>query len=116
MKASADLVRGWISKADSDLGNARLCLAVNASLNTRHGLFYASFSQMKTSGRVTPYAVQLRYDEDFWPAPGEATTALQAAEAFRAFIIPRLPSPMQHPRSAPISTIAAVTESHCLGA
>lgn len=28
----------------------------------------AAFSQMKTLGQtLTPYAVQLRYDEDFWP-------------------------------------------------
>ena len=58
----------------------------------------ASFSQMKTLGQtLTPYAVQLRYDEDFWPSPGEAAIALQAAEAFRVFITSRLPSPIQPP-------------------
>lgn len=58
----------------------------------------AAFSQMKTLGQtLTPYAVQLRYDEDFWPTPGETAAALQGAEALRAFIIPRLPPAMQPP-------------------
>lgn len=34
MKTTADLVKGWISKADSDLANAQLCIAANASLDT----------------------------------------------------------------------------------
>lgn len=133
MKTTADLVRGWITKADSDLANARLCLAANVSLDTAcfhtqqaaekltktylmahnlpvpfiHNLekllalceqHDASFSQMKTLGQtLTPYAVQLRYDEDFWPSISEATAAIQAAEAFRAFIIPRIPLAMHPP-------------------
>lgn len=133
MKTTADLVKGWISKADSDLANAQLCIAANVSLDTAcfhtqqaaekfikayliaHNLPVpfihnveklvelceqqdASFSHMKALGQtLTPYAVQLRYDEDFWPTPGEAATALQSAEALRAFIIPRLPSAMQPP-------------------
>lgn len=48
----------------------------------------AAFSQMKALGQaLTPYAVQLRYDEDFWPSLNEATSALQAAQTLRAFII-----------------------------
>lgn len=133
MKTTADLVKGWISKADSDLENARLCIAANASLDTAcfhtqqaaekfikaylmayslsvpfiHNLekllelceqHDPSFSQMKTLGQaLTPYAVQLRYDEDFWPSLAEATSALQAAQALRAFIVPRLPPAMQPP-------------------
>jgi HEPN domain-containing protein len=34
MKTTADLVKGWVSKADSDLENAQLCIAANASLDT----------------------------------------------------------------------------------
>lgn len=134
MKTTADLVKGWVRKADSDLENARLCVASGAALDTAcfhtqqaaeklikaymiscnlpvpfiHNLEKllglceqrdASFLQMKTLGQaLTPYAVQLRYDEDFWPAPGEAATALQTAEALRAFIIPRLPPTMQPPK------------------
>lgn len=133
MKTTADLVKGWINKADSDLANAQLCIAANVSLDTAcfhtqqaaeklikayliaynlpmpfiHNLekllelceqHDASFSQMKALGQtLTPYAVQLRYDEDFWPSPGEAATALQSAEALRAFIVPRLPSAMRPP-------------------
>lgn len=133
MKTTADLVKGWIGKADSDLANAQLCIAANTSLDTAcfhtqqaaeklikayliayslsvpfiHNLekllelceqHDASFSLMKASGRsLTPYAVQLRYDEDFWPPLSEALSALQAAQALRAFIVPRLPSTMQLP-------------------
>lgn len=133
MKTTADLVKGWIGKADSDLANAQLCLAANTSLDTAcfhaqqaaeklikaylmayslpvpfiHNLeklldlceqHDASFSQMKVTGQaLTPYAVQLRYDEDFWPPLSEASSALQAAQALRAFIIPRLPPAMQPP-------------------
>ncbi len=34
MKTTADLVQGWVRKADSDLANAQLCIASNSSLDT----------------------------------------------------------------------------------
>ncbi len=131
MKTTADLVKSWIRKADSDLANAALCIASGTSLDTAcfhtqqaseklikayliafslpvpliHNLEKlidhceqqdAAFSGIKTLGTaLTPYAVQLRYDEDFWPTAGEALAALQAAKAIRAFIVPRLPAAMQ---------------------
>ncbi len=134
MKTTADLVKDWIRKADSDLANAQLCIASSISLDT--ACFHAqqaaekllkayliafgmpvpmirnleklvelceqreaSFQSMKTLGQaLTPYAVQLRYDEDFWPAEQEATNAVQSAQALRAFVIPLLPAAMQPPK------------------
>ena len=55
-----------------------------------------AFSTIKPLGAVlTPYAVQLRYDEDFWPTDAEAVTALQAARSLRSFVVPLLPKSMQ---------------------
>lgn len=34
MKTKADLVKGWILKAESDLTNARLCLSAGQALDT----------------------------------------------------------------------------------
>ena len=57
-----------------------------------------AFQSIKPLGQVlTPYAVQLRYDEDFWPSEQETATALQSAQAMRDFIIPLLPAAMQPP-------------------
>ncbi len=58
----------------------------------------AAFQTMKTLGQaLTPYAVHLRYDEDFWPTEQETATALHSAQTLRAFIIPLLPAAMQPP-------------------
>lgn len=99
MKTKADLVRGWILKAESDLTNARICLSEGEALDTVcfhaqqaaekfikayltayeidfpfiHNLeklielcaqFDPSFLSIKTlSQELTPYAVELRYDD-----------------------------------------------------
>lgn len=56
----------------------------------------AAFQSMKALGQaLTPYAVHLRYDEDFWPTEQETAAALQSAQALRAFVIPLLPKTMQ---------------------
>ena len=58
----------------------------------------SAFQAMKSLGQaLTPYAVHLRYDEDFWPSEQETATALQSAQTLRAFIIPLLPATMQPP-------------------
>ena len=57
-----------------------------------------AFLSVKPLGAIlTPYAVQLRYDEDFWPSEQETAAALQSAQALRAFVIPLLPKNMQPP-------------------
>ncbi len=134
MKTTADLVKDWIRKADSDLANARLCVASSTALDTAcfhaqqaaeklikayliayglpvpfiHNLEKlvelceqqeASFQSMKALGQaLTPYAVQLRYDEDFWPSEQETMNAVQSAQTLRAFIIPLLPAAMRPPK------------------
>lgn len=133
MKTTADLVLGWIRKADSDLENALLCLSSGKSLDTAcfhtqqaaekllkaYLMAYSlpaplihnieklvelceqhdpAFVSMKPLGALlTPYAVQLRYDEDFWPSEQETATALQSAQTLRAFVVPLLPATMQPP-------------------
>ena len=131
MKSRADLVRGWLRKAASDLDNLRLCLAADQALDT--ACFHAQQavekvlkaylvayevdfpflhnleklvticaqrdvdfnSLLEAAQELTPYAVELRYDEEFWPDHDTALTALQAAERIRAFVVARLPADCQ---------------------
>ena len=58
----------------------------------------SAFQPMKALGQaLAPYAVHLRYDEDFWPSEQETATALKSAQVLRAFVIPLLPKTMQPP-------------------
>ena len=45
---------------------------------------------------LTPYAVELRYDRDFWPDQGEAQRALAMVHRVRASMLAVLP-PAAHP-------------------
>ena len=52
-----------------------------------------SFLSIKAmSQELTPYAVELRYDDEFWPALETARQALNTALAIRDFVIERLPT------------------------
>jgi len=54
-----------------------------------------SFVDLEAAGQeLTPYAVALRYDVEFWPAPEIAQQAVDAAVAIRDFIMTRLPAEM----------------------
>jgi HEPN domain-containing protein len=115
MKSRADLVKGWVRKAESDLTNARICLSAEQALDT--ACFHAqqgaekslkaylttyevkfpfihnleklielcaqrgpSFTETKALGQgLTPYAVELRYDDEFRPSVDTASQALEAA-------------------------------------
>ena len=126
MKEKADLVRGWLRKAESDL------LALEASLKAEaldsacfhsqqaaekflkaflthcgrdfphtHNLaklvdlctsLDASFrSLLPIVEPLTPYAVELRYDTEFWPGLEVAQAARQAALTVRDFTLNKLP-------------------------
>lgn len=51
-----------------------------------------SFTTIKTLGQeLTPYAVELRYDDEFWPTGETAREALETATAIRDFVQDRLP-------------------------
>ena len=39
---------------------------------------------------LTPYAVELRYDDEFWPAPDVAEKACAAAQTVKDFVLARL--------------------------
>ena len=43
---------------------------------------------------LTPYAVELRYDAEFWPSREVAEKARAAAQAVRDFVLERLPPEM----------------------
>ncbi len=128
MKTKADLVKGWLLKAESDLANVGMCLAAGQALDT--ACFHAqqvaekyikayltayeidfpfihnleklvelcaqrdpSFLSIKTlSQELTPYAVELRYDDEFWPSVETARQALDAALAIKRFVMDRLPA------------------------
>jgi len=127
MKTKADLVRGWLLKAESDLAGARVCLDATQALDavcfhaqqaaekcikaylTASGIEFpfihnleklidlcarddAAFTGIKRLGQeLTPYAVELRYDAEFWPSLETARQALDAATEVRDFVVVRLP-------------------------
>lgn len=126
MKTKADLVKGWLLKAKSDIANAEMCLAANQALDT--ACFHAqqaaerslkayliandidfpfihnlekllelcaqsdkSFLTLKLlCQELTPYAVGLRYDNEFWPSAETAQEALNAALTIERFVEERL--------------------------
>lgn len=131
MKTLADLVRGWLKKAESDLAAADLCLEAGRALDAAcfhaqqaaekflkayllaqgadfpltHNLeklmelaarYDPDFARIKPLGlELTPYAVELRYDSEFWPTEAAAGRALDAALAIREFVLERLPADMK---------------------
>lgn len=51
----------------------------------------SSFAEIKElAGGLTPYAVELRYDTEFWPAPEMAREAYESAKAVREFVMKRM--------------------------
>lgn len=52
-----------------------------------------AFMTIKTMAQeLTPYAVELRYDEEFWPSVETARQAVDAATTIRGFVLDRLPA------------------------
>ncbi|MGB9775790.1 MAG: HEPN domain-containing protein [Anaerolineae bacterium] len=131
MKTVADLVRGWLRKAGSDLTSAELCLEAGRALDmvcfhaqqaaekclkaylTAYGMDFPfvhnleklielcarrdpAFRAIQPLGQqLTPYAVSLRYDPEFWPEIDVAERALHAALTIRKFVVERLPAEMK---------------------
>lgn len=60
--------------------------AVCATLSPRPDLSTVDLSEL------TPYAVQLRYDFEFWPDPETAEHAVEVAERVRAAVLTALPA------------------------
>jgi hypothetical protein len=86
MKTQADLVKGWLRKADSDLTNAGLCIEREQALDTAcfHAQPDASFFSIKTLSQELT-----RYDAEFWPALETAAQAWGAAMTIRDFVVER---------------------------
>ncbi len=59
-----------------------LCEARDPSLSTLLSL----------AESLTPYAVELRYDDDFWATWGVAREAQDAALTIKSFVLARLPA------------------------
>lgn len=55
-----------------------------------------SFMSIKTAGQdLTPYAVELRYDEEFWPSEQIARQAMDKATAIRDFVLAHMPDALK---------------------
>jgi HEPN domain-containing protein len=127
MNGPADLARGWLLKADSDLSNARRTLegpgpydtacfhaqqAAERCLKAVLGYFGKAIPRthdldeladrahavapeleldVEALAEVTPYAVELRYDLEFWPGRETASEALAVAERLRRLAAAALP-------------------------
>jgi HEPN domain-containing protein len=127
MKNHDDLAHAWWRKGESDLTNARMCLAANQVLDTacfhaqqaaeKYLKVYMSFNKIEfpfihnleklveicaardpefsiikeRAQSLTPFAVEARYDENFWPDTDTAREAICGAEYIRQFIADRLP-------------------------
>jgi len=127
MKSRADLVCGWLRKAESD----RIAIAALIHANSLDtACFHAqqavekylkaylierdqsfafthnlskllaqcvacdpAFAQLDdVVAPLTPFAVELRYDAQFWPSSDTARAAKQAVETVRDFMITRIPT------------------------
>ncbi|MFH1730447.1 MAG: HEPN domain-containing protein [Planctomycetota bacterium] len=47
---------------------------------------------LETAAALTPYAVELRYADDFWPSPDTAAAAHKMALRVKDFVLARLPA------------------------
>ncbi len=127
MKAAADLARGWLFKAASDLRAARACLAAGSpdtacfhcqqaaekSLKAFlifHGIVFpfshdlgklialsaqkdpAFNSLLAEATSLNPFAVDMRYDDEFWPPTEEVAEQIVKAEKINRFVVERLPN------------------------
>ena len=130
MKSRADLVRGWLRKAESDRTAIAALIHAN-SLDT--ACFHAqqavekylkaylierdqsfafthnlskllaqcvacdpAFAQLDdVVAPLTPFAVELRYDAQFWPAPTVARDAQAAVDTVRNFMRARMSSELR---------------------
>ena len=131
MKTKADVVKGWLRKAESDLANVKVCLAADQAFDTAafhaqqaaekylkaymvaHDIEFpfihnleklvelcalrdSSFLEIKQMAQsLTPYAVSMRYDEDFWPDRKTIEEALCYAEKIKDFTLNRLPNELK---------------------
>jgi HEPN domain-containing protein len=127
MNGQAELAKGWISKADSDLATADLLVKAGGPFDTAcyhaqqaiekylkaiiafSGAAIPRTHNLEELGdrateaiptlaldadelaEITPYAVELRYDPDFWPDLETAREALSAARRIRAQALAALP-------------------------
>ena len=135
MKTAADLARGWLLKAASDLRAAKACLSAGSpdtacfhcqqtaekSLKAHlifHGINFpfthdlgklialcapkdsAFDSLLADATSLNPYAVEMRYDDEFWPSAEDVAEQLTKAETIHRFVVERLPQTLSAPLPA----------------
>lgn len=67
----------------------------------------ASFGQIRPPAEsLTPYAVEARYDEDFWPDLETANSAVRQAGEIREFIAARIPASVSESSDGPCGNSA----------
>ncbi|MCY3023289.1 MAG: HEPN domain-containing protein [Planctomycetota bacterium] len=137
MNTPADLARGWLRKAASDLAGGRritggrgaydtACFhaqqAAEKSLKAVLAYYGAPIAHTHNLGRLaeearvvapalaldipalddlTPYAVELRYDTEFWPDHRTAVSALAHAARVHAAVLAVLPRPARPAKARP---------------
>lgn len=52
---------------------------------------------------LNPFAVEMRYDDEFWPTADERRAALEAANRIRSFVTAHFPQPPKSPTAIPPS-------------
>jgi len=127
MNGPAELAKGWLAKADSDLATADLVMKAGGPSDTacyhakqaiekclKAALAFSGVAIPRTHNleelgdqaaevmpklvvdadelaEITPFAVELRYDPDFWPDLDTAKAALSATQRVRSQIVTLLP-------------------------
>lgn len=126
MKKKADIIQGWVRKAESDLRALKGSIEadsldaacfhaqqaaekflkaflshVGEKFPFTHNLSKLvhlcikndpSFSELLTTVEsLTPFAVELRYDDEFWPSLTVAEEALQSALKVKNLVLKKLP-------------------------
>lgn len=62
-----------------------LCAPIDAAFETLQ----------EKAERLNPYAIEVRYDAEFWPELEAAHEAMEAAKAVHRFVLARWPAPKQ---------------------
>ena len=111
MKDNRDVARGFLKKAESDLENLKTMMESGKSLDTAcfHGLTFpkthdieelldlCATKEERFSGLIeesvflTDYAVELRYDFEFWPQKEDVTLAYEVVNKIKKLVLSFLP-------------------------
>lgn len=87
-QAAEKSLKAWLVARETefpfvhDLGKlVRLCAKVNPEFERLRSLAFG----------LTPFAVEMRYDAEFWPAKSDAAEALNSAQAIHQMVVEQWP-------------------------